>query len=834
MQNFRRAVSCLVLMAASFVSLGASAAPFVVDVATGGAGLPVARMKVVLWGGYAAGVSASVSVTGGATGSATLPVGTDKVSAGVGNDALTLTHAGNDLVLDMKLLSLVADATDLCTAKGGVPNPKTYTINVTGGGTVTQYGLAGYSATSEASCTCANRRKASGVAWQAGSTPPGTARRIPFNVMTVLDESGSMLSPPQGGAPPSKWALTAQAMGEFTDILSGEADSPDQLGVVFFDHNVNPFVNAGSPWFPKASFPTIETEVSAGTHPRAGATSIGGGLKSALESSICKKESDPIGDPTILLMSDGMQNTAPQVNDGVDGDLDFKILNYSTACPAAAAEEQRLTHPCIPVLTLYLDLPAGTPAATLMQAISDQTAGASAWRAQMGATAAGAFGSTLVGMLKGSSLSLLASSIETLPKGQQTGTPMAFDFDGTVKRLIVVLGWQPTEGLENALIFGAAGGQGGTPNASLRNLSALTHVGTVGAAPGLRQTPYYIVAAADLPPATTTTSFELFARRSPILDGGGPAIPYHLFVYAVESQFEFVPSFPPGRHGTGEPLVLNLDLSLNRAPIGATGNTIQVSVDGPTGAIGTLLHNLPDPGGQGAPGETANESAADKKINNLNKSPEVLEKTLPKSTGQALSFVDLGGGRLQLRLNETRVPGAYVFHLALDVNGPAGRIHRTESVETQVEVLPDATQVTVNKAADGSYTVNVIPMDQFKNYLGPGFEPQIQLTLPSGVGKIASVSDVGVDGSYTILVTDIPDGVDPEVVLNVTGVTVAKGPLSEIGRPAGGTHGSCWCGALGHQTGGAAAPLFGAVCLFGALGLRRGRPRRDSKDRAGR
>jgi hypothetical protein len=840
----KRIASLLGLLAALLVSFGARAAPFTVNVATGGAGLPVARFKVVLWGGYAAGVNVQVA-SGASTGSAALPSGTDLSPIVVGSDVGKVFRVGTELVLDLQLSSLL-NGGNLCAPAAGVPASKQYVITVTGGGVVAQYGLAGYSATSEVACTCANRRKATGVTWQAGSTPAGAERRIPFNVTTVLDESGSMLSPPQGVPGPSKWVLTAQALGEFVDAFSGEADSPDRLGVVFFDHRVNPFLNAGSPWFPKASFGTVDAEVSAASHPRAGATSVGGGLKSALEASVCVKATDPIADPMILLMSDGMQNTTPLVNDGTGADLTYKTLSYAKECPGGvlgAATEQRLAYGCVPVLTVYVDLPAATPAASLMQAIADQTAGLSAARAQLTTSPSAAFGASLVSMLKGSTLSLLAKKTGTVGASSMTGEAISFDVDGTAKRVILVLGWQPSEGFENALIIANAeneeGGEGINNKLSARapakrrlklKLPAKANLTkAVRGEPSLRQTRYYQVLAADLPASTTATTLKILAKRSHDPDGAGKPIPYHLFAYAVESRFEFVPQFTPGRHGTGKPLVLNLDLGLNHAPVSGAGSSIQVSVDGPTGAIGTLLHNLKDPGGQPAPGEK--ESPADKKLNNLNKNPDVVEQTLPKSTGEALSFKDLGRGRYQVELNKTTVPGAYVFHVAVDVDGPAGRIQRIEDVETQVEVLPNATEVAVTKVADGRYDILVVPLDQAKNYLGPGFESQVQLKLPKGSGQVASVSDALVDGSYTIHVTNVPPGADPQAEVLVAGFSVATGPLSQLGQIPSGGGGSGGSGGSGGASGGGGGATNGGTggdgpyppvscrCLIGQQGM---------------
>jgi hypothetical protein len=880
----KHTASLLIVIATLLVSVGASAAPFTVNVATGGAGLPVARFKVVLWGGYAAGMSVQVG-SGSASATAPLPAGTDLAVLAFGGDTGKVTRIGNDLVVDMQLNSLLTSSTNLCAPAPNPPASKQYIITITGGGVVTQYGLAGYSATSEVACTCANRRKATGVAWEAGSVPTGTARRIPFNVTTVLDESGSMKSTPKGAAGPSKWTLTTQGVGEFIDAFSAEADSPDQLGLVFFDHRVSPFLNGASRWFPKASFGAVYTQVSSTTHPRSGSTSIGGGLKSALEASICSRATDPIADPMILLMSDGMQNSSPLVKDGAGEDLTYKKLNYSSDCTGgvlATASEQRLTYGCVPVLSVYVDLPPGTPAASLMQAISDQTAGSNAVSAPLTSSPPPAFGTTLIGMLKGSTLSLLAKASGTIDSSSMNSDALSFDVDGTAKRVIVVLGWQPTKGLENVLTLANAndegeGGEGGNNNMTARRTAgASPSVRTTAARklklklklpakanltkairgePSLRQTPFYVVLAADLPASTTTTNLRLMARRSHDPDGAGTPVPYHLFAYAVESQLEFVPRFTPGRHGTGQPLVLNLDLGLNHAPVTGAGSSVRVSVDGPTGAIGTLLHDLKDPGGQATPGET--ESAADKKINNLNKNADVIDKTLPKSTGEALSFKELGRGRYQVELKSTQIPGAYVFHVGVDVNGPAGRIQRIEDVETQVEVLPNATTVAVTNVGGGSYDVKVVPLDEFKNYLGPGFESQVQLTLPKGSGQVASVSDTGVDGSYTIHVTSVPAGIDPPAEVLVSGFSVAKGPLSQLGSlpnggggGAGGSGGSLnggaggggnggvgggvpgpvisCCGATGRQAMGPTVPALAVLLGVSSFGLRRRRSRRDT------
>jgi MYXO-CTERM domain-containing protein len=152
-------------------------------------------------------------------------------------------------------------------------------------------------------------------------------------------------------------------------------------------------------------------------------------------------------------------------------------------------------------------------------------------------------------------------------------------------------------------------------------------------------------------------------------------------------------------------------------------------------------------------------------------------------------------------------------------------------VETQVEVLPNATEVAVTKVADGRYDILVVPLDQAKNYLGPGFESQVQLKLPKGSGQVASVSDALVDGSYTIHVTNVPPGADPQAEVLVAGFSVATGPLSQLGQIPSGGGGSGGSGGSGGASGGGGGATNGGTggdgpyppvscrCLIGQQGM---------------
>jgi len=815
----RPSVLAVSLAAGACVALAAgaaSAAPFGIDVTTGGT-MPVARMKVVMTGGYAAGVAVDINGT-----SAALPMGTDKAFfSGPGLDSGFVTHVGTTLVIDLNLFSVVTSGTNRCSASVGA-GTKTYTVNVTAGGATSAIGLAGYSATSEVNCGCANRRKATGIAWQGGAAP-FTEQRIPLDVMMVLDESGSMLSAPGGGAGSSKWKITTEAVDELIATLNLESTTNDRLGAIFFDDQRKLLMNGTTAYFPKSPAPgfgPISTEMNdAAKHPRSGSTSIGGALKPALEQSVCVLNNDPIADPYILLMSDGAQNTAPNVDDGAGADTGSKVLSYSATCPAGGATLQRLTVGCVPVLTVYVDLPPASAAASLLQAISDQTAGTSASRAQLSTDPPAAFGGTLVSMLKGSTMSFASKTTTTLAAGASSSAAIPVSIDGTVKRVIVLLGWMPQAGNENALLFQATA-PGTTPGTTA--MTAMSRVSAAATGGNVGRGPYFIAAAADLTPANVG-NWSFTVSRSPNSENRNGAIPYHLYVFAVESKLEFIPRFAGGRHGTGEPLVLNLDLGIDRKAVAGGGNSVKVTVDGPSGAIGTLLHDFNDPGGAGTTGET--ESPADKKLNNLNKDPNLAGQTVPKPTGESLAFVDKGGGHYEVVLNQPRLPGGYVFHLTIDLNGPAGPIHRVEDLDTMVEVAPDPARSVIQVSANngGTGAVTIAPIDRFGNYMGPGFESSVRVKVVGGPGVAATAIDPKVDGTYTVQLTGLTPGTDPEVVVEVAGKPVVQGPLSKLPtvacRKQGGGCASCGGGG---GPGGVCVPAAGLILL----GVRRRRRRR--------
>lgn len=138
------------------------------------------------------------------------------------------------------------------------------------------------------------------------------------------------------------------------------------------------------------------------------------------------------------------------------------------------------------------------------------------------------------------------------------------------------------------------------------------------------------------------------------------------------------------------------------------------------------------------------------------------------------------------RFTDFSVPGVYEFHLVatgVATNGQPYRRQRT--VQKFVDMVPDPA-VTEKEAAIESVTtggagvirVSVTPLDGAGNYLGPGYDQEIEITSSLGNDK-GPVKDL-LFGAYQrrFDLTDVT--ADPRIVITARGVTVYDGPFSEL------------------------------------------------------
>ena len=801
--------------------------------------LPLARVKVRLEG-----LPSDVAVTLNGT-ALSLPTFQNVANpniTGSPTDAVKATFSAGVLILDISTDSLIQSSPlkpciiSAAFGVGSVP----YTIGLSSAGPVasTAYQITFYSSLSDNSsddgCQTRTRRIPMPVPATLWSAPPaGTdLGRAPFDVVLVVDESGSMLSSAPGTATvfASKWALTVEAVKDFVTTLGAESSVHDRLALVFYDDTVRQINSKASGacgglcWFDKTEFGQVITEISkpSPTHPHGGMTSIGGGLQAALPAASASVLSG--NDAMIVLMSDGLQNTSPCL---VQDAASLVTIAPTGPCPGSTPGPATVVSSKIPVLGITIGLPPGSASPLLLQALTDQTAKTDTKWALLGTYVSSSYGDTLVGMLKGNTLQMAGQTVTTLAAADTNGATIAAPLDKSIKRIVASLGWMPASSLAFALAL-----QVKQPGAADWTTISSTSIGGAGdvslthvaAASTNQGSPFLIASAFDMTDALAGDWQFRAVRRS---DHSGD-VPYHLRVYTVEKSLDFRLHFAPGRHGTGQPLVLNADITFDGRPMTGIGNALQLVVEGPNGAIGTLLHDTPDPGSaDGGVAEPA-ANAFEKKLTDLMASSDFVGKAGTKSTGQVLSLTEVGNGRYQIQLADTTVPGGYKFHFALDTVQSSGHVHRVEDITTQVEAIPDpkATTISVTPAGTGVFSVVVTPLDRFGNYVGPGFGHRVRVTLPPGQGNVAATVDPKSDGTYDVQLTNVPAGVDPVVTLSVNEVQIAQGPLSKLPdpgqrcRPTGGGGGGC-AGCAGSTGGLICLPTAGLVLV----GFRRRRRR---------
>src|SRR5262245_12427434 len=172
-------------------------------------------------------------------------------TAAVAGDSVTFeTATGNDVRITYRPLTNFTNANDFCSAFA--PVEKNVPMRFVGAQDVTEYRVSTYIVAAPAA-ECSQVSKHTGdspatIIPGADAVAPALAAqnrgRHPFDVVLVLDKSGSMNEFPEGAAaPPVKADILKSAVGAFvaawTEIdqptMDGGEWSHDRLGVVFFD-----------------------------------------------------------------------------------------------------------------------------------------------------------------------------------------------------------------------------------------------------------------------------------------------------------------------------------------------------------------------------------------------------------------------------------------------------------------------------------------------------------------------------------------------------------------------------------------------------------------------
>jgi hypothetical protein len=683
----------------------------------------------------------------------------------VAGDSVTFeTAGGNDVKITYKPLSNFSG--DFCSAPAAVE--KNIPMRFSGPQDVTEYRVSTY-------IVAAPSIECSAVSKHTGDTPAtlipvddGVAPalvaenrgRHPIDLVLVLDKSGSMADLPPGAGPspmnPSKADILKSVINTFVaewreidqPTMGGGEWSHDRIGVVFFDSvpaaqtlvgadpPANVFVERGAP-AQGSPGPWDAVTASVSSLTPGGSTSIGGGINEAMK----QWKLDPAHDLSLIVVTDGIQNTAPLVEVQPNG---FLGLLPISGFPL------ELRKRFVPIQTIGF----GTPDAvdeTLLKDISLETSGVSYISANA-FTMFDALGWTLIALLKGNTASMALVHHDTM-SGTGPSAPQPVIVDRSAQRVVFAVQWAP-------------------PARQALDLEVFRPNGTAATPDSSETTQQSSIRTFNLTPGDAGKWTVRVKRRTK----STAPIPYSVNALFLEKHLDYRLSFDPIRAATGDSIKVRAVVAWDGKPLtGLPAGALRVHVQRPGAALGNILHGtrVVDKS-TGTTTTPAGDKLTpyDRKIAGL--SGDILKRT-QKIDIATIELKEQGRGVYAGTFNETTIPGGYGFDAVLDWDDVrTGHTHRIERLEQLVKLKVDSGRTDVVTSHDArAFRVAVTPRDKSGNFLGPGYASVVKGKL-NGAGKLAGPADRNQTGTYVFTVTGVPAGTIPDLEISVDGVVLKK------------------------------------------------------------
>jgi von Willebrand factor type A domain len=694
-------------------------------------------------------------------GNTTLNLGDTKTVAG---DSVTFqTASGNDVNIIYKPLSNFG--ADFCNAQFAVE--KQIPMRFVGPQDVTGYRITSYIVASP-TVECSAVSKHTGdtpaflIAVGDGVAPALVATnkfRHPFDVGIVLDKSGSMADlPPGAQSGATKVQILKSAITNFVaqwrqvdqPTPDGAEWSHDRLGNIFFDSTAvaqtlpgadpptNVWIQRGMPM--PGQWDAIINNVN--TLAPGSSTSIGSGINEAMK----QWKLDPAHDLSLIVVTDGMQNTAPLIEPTASGFLGLAPIS---------GFPQELRKRFVPIQTIGF----GTPAAvdeTLLKNISFETSGVSYISANA-TTMFDVLGMTLIALLKGNSASMGLVHHDTMT-GKGPSGPQPVIIDHSAQRVVFSVQWAP-------------------PTRFALDLEVFRPNGTAAVPDSAEKTPQGSFQTFNIKPGDLGT-WTVRVKRG--IDQAPNPVPYTLSAIILERHLDYTLSVAPGRAATGDTLNISAIVDWDGKRLaGLPAGAIRVRVQRPPASLGTILHDqrFPDKSSGNTTTPTGDIlTPYDRKLDALT-NDGLLKRVTPADVA-TIDLKEQSPGVYAGTFDQTTVAGSYGFEAVLDWDiERTGHVHRVERLEAFVKIKPDPakTDVKVTRPDPRTVVFAVTPRDQFGNYLGPGYASLVKARLNS-TGRIAGPTEPDQNGTYVFTVFEVPAGETPNVEIVVDGVVVFGNP----------------------------------------------------------
>jgi V8-like Glu-specific endopeptidase len=530
------------------------------------------------------------------------------------------------------------------------------------------------------------------------------------DVMLVVDRSGSMSG--SAGTGQSKMAEARDSASLFVQLIRSNAGH--RAGLASFSTNASldstiGNVNAGKK--NQLIGPAPFSGGAIGGLAPAGWTSIGAGIDMA-QTQFTGPGSNP---KTILLLTDGLQNTPPMIADAVAD------IGATTVHAIGLGTESTLN-------------------GAILSALAQSTGGAYT-RAGDGLDLKKFFALAFGDIFEAGTLTDPGA---VLPRDRDETEPVEFDVCDE-DRITVVVGWDRTDGLLEVVLTTPGG--------------AIATAATPGVETSTGRTWSFL--RLDLPHDGSREGKWKVVFRRPATGREFPAAPAPLryFMNVIASGGPVMRPLPlASRYYTGDSITPLVRLAY---PDGQEvhGASVRLSVTRPDRAMGTILarERLRPPAeidGDTIPPQQATLMALEEQQGGplFKYTEEWFDLNRDRELTGAFEEVGPWGHRFDALLN---VPGNYTFRAVGRYGHDCSGTRETSwSAYVAVGIDPDATTVAVAPVGPGPggrdrVRVTITPADRFGNLVGPGSGPDFTVTGLPGSTAIEPVKDNG-DGSYSV------------------------------------------------------------------------------------
>jgi hypothetical protein len=571
------------------------------------------------------------------------------------------------------------------------------------------------------------------------------------DISLVLDISGSMGSTAELGQPETRLQVLQKAVNDFTDIyntfsIAVNQGQTDKLGVVYFTTSVIPSVAAGTPMLldgQPSTVAALKTEVLATTPQQSTAMGLGlneGYSQLGLTGAHITDPLDPnYRTKNIVLFTDGIQNVVPLVDDP-----------GATPNTLTIAGGSNLVSDGLLKVSVVALIQTTTTYNMLLSRIAT-SAGGKFFTVTRNSDVNEFFKYGLTSALKNRSPQVVEFRYSTLVSGQGD---QKFEINSGVKKVVLEL-WS---------------------NDSTATFSVQKDGVDVTNSVKFIKGNGYLLGVVTLPAKGNPSLVSKGDWIMKIKGNGNDR--YRAYAMVDDHALKYATSIRTNRK-INKPLDLAVKLDLNGKHFSTA--TVKALVLKPGQDLGTLLATTPAPRKNDNHQVPADLSPGNAKLQELLKDSSFYNALLPKE--QIVTLTVQSDSTYAGTFANTDVTGAYQVIYKIEGQTPqAGKFVRTDMETTVLELDEiDLDQSTASSThLKDTLKITIRPRSSSGLYLGPDYTTAIKLT--SSIGKVVKTID-HVDGSYTIVVANVPENVNPEITLTILDQKIYEGKSGCFGEP---------------------------------------------------